>query len=208
MATGSSVDQEAETETRHVTVDQIVAMNMRHWRRMAGMTQEELGSLIGWSAANVSAAERSADGDHERRRFDAGTLANLALAFEVPLIALFFPPYDDSPARQYKFPALPGDRDRETELDMSQLLHFLVLPDSGERSQIMNAYRGRFATLAESYLDDDWAKEVARFLSVIEDAERRSVRVAQLRARRAELLRAAEELGDLADAIDNEDEKP
>ena len=199
---------EKPEEIRWVTVDQIVAMNMRYWRRAAGLTQEGLGDLIGWSAANVSAAERSADDDRDRRRFDAGTLASLALALGVPLGALFLPPADDSPERQYRFPALPGDPDGDTELDMRQLLNFIVLPDSGENTVVMAAYRDRLGSVAASLLDDEGAREVARILSMVEDGERRAIRAERLRQRQAELLRTAAEIGDLADAIDGEGGTP
>ena len=178
-------------------------MNIRYFRRAAKMTQEELGDLLGWSAANVSAAERSADGSRERRRFDAGTLANIAFALRVPLTALFLPPADHSPARQYLIPALPGDPDAGG-YDMHFMLTYLVLPDSGEHTDVMDAYRERFASIAGSLLDDQGAREVARILRELEGAERRAVRAERLRARSAELLRAAEELTDLADAIDPE----
>lgn len=207
MATVSPVDQ-AEIEadgkpvTVNVTVDQIVAMNMRYWRREADMTQEELGELLGWSAANVSAAERSADEGRDRRRFDAGTLTALSLALGIPLVALFFPPVDDGPEKRYVFPALPGDREGDTELDMADLLGFVVMTDSDDDSDIMATYRHRFTTVASAYLDAEWAREAARWLRVTESAERRASRAAHLRNRRAELLRTAAELGDLADAID------
>src|SRR5450755_4005243 len=87
----------------HVTIDQIVARNMRHWRRTAGMTQEELGARLGWSDRNVSAAELSSDEKRDRRRFDAQTLANLSLALCVPLIAFFLPPDDDGFPARYIF---------------------------------------------------------------------------------------------------------
>lgn len=201
-----SVDRAEADDSKpvRVTVDQIVAMNMRYWRRAAGMTQEELGDLIGWSARNVSAAERSADDDRDRRRFDAGTLANLAMALGVPLIAFFLPPADDSPAAEYRFPALPGDPDGDVELTMGHLLSFIALPDSGERTAIMGIYRDRFNSVANSLLDADGAKEVARMLSLVEDDEHRAIRAERLRQREAELRRAAAELADLADAIDPE----
>lgn len=207
MATVSPVDQ-AEIEadgkpvTVNVTIDQIVAMNMRYWRREAEMTQEELGELLGWSAANVSAAERSADEGRDRRRFDAGTLTSLSLALGIPLVALFFPPVDDGPEKRYVFPALPGNRDGDTELDMADLLEFVVMPDSDDDSELVDAYRRRFTAVVSDYLDAKWAREAARWLKVTESGEQRAARAAHLRNRRAELLRTAVELGDLADAID------
>jgi transcriptional regulator with XRE-family HTH domain len=185
----------------HVTVDQIVAMNTRHWRRAAGMTQEELGEQLGWSAANVSAAERSADEGRDRRRFDADTLTALCLALGVPLIALFLPPEDDGTVRQYRYATPPG-YGGSGELHMKELMELVVMPDSHDDSDIMAAYRHRLTTAATAYLDPDWSKEVARWLREVESAEERAIRAEHLRNRRAELLRTAGELGDLADAID------
>src|ERR1700690_800863 len=86
-----------------VTVDQLVALNIRHWRNAAGLTQADLGGRLGWSAANVSAAERSADPARDPRRFDAQTLTEIALALGVPLAALFLPPGDDGERACYLF---------------------------------------------------------------------------------------------------------
>ena len=186
----------------HIDVDQIVAMNIRHWRRAAGMTQEELGDLLGWSAANVSAAERSADEKRERRRFDAGTLTALSLALSVPLIALFFPPEGDGTDKRYLFPGLPGDPEGRTERDMADLLGLVVMTDSDDDSDVMTSYRYRFSTIVSYYLDSEWSREVARWLGRIESAELRAIRAAHLRTRRAGLLQTAAELAELADAID------
>ena len=189
----------------HIDVDQIVAMNIRYWRRAAGMTQERLGELLGWSAANVSAAERSADEKRERRRFDAGTLTALSLALSVPLVALFFPPEDDGPERRYLFPALPGDPEGRNERDMADLLGLVVMTDSDDESDVMACYRHRFTGLVSFYLDSEWSRELARWLGRIESAELRAIRAAHLRSRRAALLQTAAELGELADAIDPEE---
>jgi transcriptional regulator with XRE-family HTH domain len=194
----------AEPAVVHLDADQIVAMNLRYWRRMSGMTQEELGDLLGWSAANVSAAERSADEKRERRRFDASTLAALSLALRIPLIALFLPPDDEGAGKRYLLPALPGDPDGDTELSMKELLAFVVLPDTAETGDVMADYRYRLTNAADRLLDPGWAKEVARILRPVESAEMRARRAERLRLRRDDLLKAAAEYGDLADAIDPE----
>ena len=65
---------------RHVTFSQVVAYNMAHYRRAAGLSQEQFGvRLGGWSAASVSAAERSWDG-RRVRKFDADEVARIARA--------------------------------------------------------------------------------------------------------------------------------
>lgn len=148
-----------------VEIDQIVAYNIRRWRREAGMTQEELGEMLGWSAANLSAAERSADSARERRRFDAQTLAELALALGVPLAALFMPP-DDNRERVFPGPRI-ADRYREPRdgtYTMRDLMHSIVLPDTGEDSPVMETYRIRFREAGKQYLDEEWAGYAATFL--------------------------------------------
>jgi len=202
MATVSPVD--TDTETRRVTIDQIIAMNMRQWRRAAGMTQEQLGERLGWSAANISAAERSAEEGRDRRRFDGDTLAALALTIGVPLHAFFLPPDDDGAGKRYVFTPPPGFEENGGEGSMRELTELLVMPDSDDNSRVMQAYRYRFEMAAEQYLDDKWARFVGQLVRGLETAEARSVRAAHLRARRAELLKTAGELGDLADAIDPE----
>lgn len=193
------------SEPERVTIDQIVALNMRYWRREAGMTQEELGELVGWSAANVSAAERSADPGRERRRFDAQTLAALSLALGVPLVALFLPPPDGSDCLFTGSAAEDGGK----EYDMRDLMARVVMPDSEEDSRPLDAYRIRLRAAVDTYLNPAWSKEVARWLKPLESRGVRADRVAQLLARRDDLLVTAEVLADLAGAIseDLEDEQ-
>ena len=204
-APGEAV-REPERRTVLVDIDQIVAMNIRRWRRIAGMTQEDLGKLLGWSAANVSAAERSADEKRERRRFDASTLTALSLALGVPLIGLFFPPEDDSPAKRYVFPALPGDPEGDTEQDMGDLLALVLMPDSNDETRVMAAYRERFTEAGDTYLDPQMARDVARWIARTENSELRAMRAARLRAEAAGQRRTAEELEDMAAIIDPQGE--
>lgn len=75
----------------YLTVNQVVAWNVAHYRRAAGLTQAELGERVGISAPNLSAAERSVDGKRPRQ-FDAGELLALALALGVTIPALLMPP--------------------------------------------------------------------------------------------------------------------
>lgn len=125
-----------------VTVDQLVALNIRHWRTAAGLTQAELGKRLKWSAANVSAAERSVSDARDRRRFDAQTLTELALALGVPLVALFLPPADDGERARYQFAALG------CSWDMGKLMELVVMPDTTDESALMDAYRDRFTSAA------------------------------------------------------------
>ena len=125
-----------------VSVDQLVAMNIRHWRTAAGLTQAELGERLGWSAANVSAAERSVDPARDARRFDAQTLTELALALGVPLAALFLPPDDDGKRATYCFTAAGRT------WGMADLMELVVMPDSVDDSPLLEAYRERFNAAA------------------------------------------------------------
>lgn len=190
-----SSDQE-RIPLQKVTVDQVVAVNLRHWRRAAGMTQEELGRKLGWSAANVSAAERSADSARDPRRFDAQTLVHLSLALSVPLIALFLPPEDDGERAGYLF----AGPDRE--YDMGDLMALSVMTDSDDDSEVMQEYRRRFRAAAGRYLDPGWVEEVAAWLHEIEEADLRTERAARLRADAEALRRAAADYEALAGAID------
>ena len=61
-----------------MTVNQLAAYNMAFYRKVAGLTQEELGAPLGWSVASVSAAERSWDGKRIKK-FDADELARHCL---------------------------------------------------------------------------------------------------------------------------------
>jgi transcriptional regulator with XRE-family HTH domain len=125
-----------------VTVDQLVALNIRHWRNVAGITQAELGERLGWSAANVSAAERSVDPARDARRFDAQTLTELALALGIPLAALFLPPDDDGERASYRFTAAGRT------WGMGDLVGLVVMPDTTDDSALMEAYRARFNAAA------------------------------------------------------------
>ena len=132
----------------HVSIDQIVALNIRYWRRKAGMTQEELGERTGWSAPNISAAELSATTGKDRRRFDAHTLVTFAQALGIPLAALLMPPPDDGIARRFEYHAEPG-----TCSDMPVLASLLLSDPSDDDTPVMQDYRERYATMITRYLD-------------------------------------------------------
>ena len=144
-------------------IDQVVAFNMRRWRLAAGLTQEGLGQRIGWTGANVSSAERSADQGRDKRRFDAQLLVSLAAAMGVPVIALFLPPPgSDSPA-------------------MADLFR-QILPDSLGDSPAMDAYREALAGAARDYLDPGLDIGLIAHLSDMTDKAARVNRTAQLLA--------------------------
>lgn len=180
-----------------VTVNQVVAWNIAYYRRVAGLTQKELGEWLGWTNNAVSEAERSWGGARVRE-FDAQTLAQLCLALGVPLIALFLPP-DETGTARYVFTG-PGGGVH----DMADLTARIVMPDSAGDAPAMEAYRDRLRSAVTRYLDPEWAEEVAGWLREIDDGERLDDRAERLRARQAELIQAAEEIGDLASAIEKQ----
>lgn len=185
-----------------VTADQLVAYNFRHWRRAAGMTQEEAGAHLGWTAANVSAAERSWDGHRDRRRFDAQTLTEMALALGVPLAALFLPPPDDETGARYRVSA--GSR----QYAMRDIMALVVMPDNDDETPVMDAYRERFNADAARYLDPEWAAVAGRLLGAGASPDARAVMAARLKDERAGLLRTAELLGTFAAGLAGQDGAP
>jgi transcriptional regulator with XRE-family HTH domain len=190
-------DDSPELPLEQVTLDQIVAINMRYYRRAASLTQEQLGRRLGWSAANVSAAERSASEDRDRRRFDAHTLAAVANALGVPLIALFFPPEDDGYEKHYLFRV----GDHGDYAPMARLM-MLAIHDTDDDTPAMGAYRERLRTQADAYLGAEWGAEVGRWLAP--RTERQTVKdwIATMRSRRLAKLDEAAELEDMADAME------
>lgn len=85
--------------TRYLTVDQVVAHNLRRARELRGMTQEEsaeaLEPYIGrrWSKATWSLAETSDERTDRLRRFSARDVLAFALVFDVPVQWFYLPPH-------------------------------------------------------------------------------------------------------------------
>lgn len=154
----SENDTEHNAPPRFVTVNQIVARNIAWFRRAAGMTQEQLGSLLGWPQNKVSEAERSWNGKRTRQ-FDADELAALSLAFGVPLNAFFLPPPDDGHDARYTFRP-PGAQE---PLGMDALMEAMT-SDSESEADVMQAYRVRYLNAAERYLGKGWEEEIAAWL--------------------------------------------
>lgn len=189
--------QHEEPPAESVTINQVVAWNMAWFRKTAGMTQAELGEKLGgWSVAAVSAAERSWDGKPGRtREFDAHTLITLAGALGVPLVALFLPPGDDGERARYLWDDGGSDRDMAT-------LAGRLLPDSGDETPVMSAYRDRLTEVTRQYLQPGWDDTVKGWMSDSTKAAIRAGQAEQLRWDRDALLSAAENLGRIADAIE------
>ncbi len=168
------------------TVNQIVAWNVAYYRKAAGITQEQLGELIGRTKRNVSADERSWDGGHTRE-FNAHELATLAAALDVPIGALFLPPVDDEVTVRYQWH--PHDKDPDC-LDMAYLMA-MIMPDSTSDSRAMDAYRRRLDAAVRHYLPPMWSDEVARWRSTMTEREINAEAADELRGEREVLLRIA-----------------
>jgi transcriptional regulator with XRE-family HTH domain len=138
-------DPEGELPERRVTFSQIVGYNITAYRKAAGLTQEELGERLGWTATTVSAAERSWDGKRIRK-FDADELPRIAGALGVPVIALLLPPADAGTAVRYLIDTEPG------RPDITSLLPRLASA-YGDDTAALSAYRRRLMALGASKYD-------------------------------------------------------
>jgi transcriptional regulator with XRE-family HTH domain len=191
-------DEYAALPAEDVTIDQVIAWNMRYWRLASFMTQEEFGRRIGWSAANVSAAERSVEEHRDRRRFDAQTIAEIAEALRLPIGALFLPPADDGQGRRYQWHQ--GGKDPAPR-DMASLMRLAML-DNDHETEVMEDYKDRFRGAVTAYLDEEWGEEVGTWFAPVDDKEARAEQAARFRSRQATLLRMAAEDGELAEFLE------
>jgi transcriptional regulator with XRE-family HTH domain len=162
-----------EVPGRHVTINQVIAYNLARWRKLAGLTQDQLGERLGgWSNATVSAAERSWDGKRVRQ-FDADDLVALALALGIPLAALFLPPDDDGAGVRYLFHAHEHGADCSGMAD----LFWLLLPESQADEGLDEPWRKAFAAAVSRYMDPERGGELMAYLEEMTSAERRAVRL-------------------------------
>jgi transcriptional regulator with XRE-family HTH domain len=92
---------------RLVTVNDVVSMNLGHFRKAAGLSQQELANQIGWLKQVVSTAERSWEG-RRTRNFTVGDLIDIAGGLGIPLAGLLLPPEDDGTAVTYVVDGLDG----------------------------------------------------------------------------------------------------
>jgi F0F1-type ATP synthase membrane subunit b/b' len=149
---------------RRVTANRLIAYNLNYFRRVVGLSQQELGEPLGWSAASVSAAERSWDGKRVKK-FDADEIVQISGLLGVPLAALFLPPEDHGTAIHYVL----NRPDRES-LDLAELLAD-VFPSSEGDSAAMDAYRRRvIAAGATKYGSDDNLQTAAKALAIAQAA--------------------------------------
>ena len=163
---GSALPRQPGLPVRKISVNAIVALNMGYFRRAAGLSQQELGDLIGWGKSMVSTAERSADA-RRVRQFSADDLVKIAAALRIPVGGLFLPPEDSGTAVRYVLdPPLPGEKTSE----VTGLLRY-VFPDFGEEygsSPVGDAYRQRLIGAGLGRLD----KSTDLALHVLAEAQR------------------------------------
>lgn len=178
----------ARLPRRRISLSQLAAYNLAAYRKAAGLSQQEFGERMGgWSAASVSAAERSWD-SRRIRKFDADELVRIAAVLGVPLAALFVPPEDSGTAVHYVLdPPLPG----ETGAELSALLPHLVTDYSSEPgSPVMDEYRRRLIAAGIRPPDGSLDKslyilaEAQRVADTVIDATRRESDETLARARR------------------------
>lgn len=194
------MEDENGTETaglplRQVTVNQIVGWNIGHLRRAAGMTQRELGGLLGWTNVAVSEAERSFDGSRTRL-FDAQELTQIALALEVPLTALLLPPGDDGIEAHYII-AAPG----AGIAGMREYMEMCVLPDSDEDSPVMDSYRGRLVAVLERHFAPEYAARASAWLRDVRSPAERADFAGRMRDGELALAEIGKTLRDIRLAI-------
>ncbi len=202
------MDKENDTASdappgRYLTIDRVVAWNLAWYRNQAGLTQEELGKLVGTTKSAISEMERAWNGKRPRE-FQAQFLASAAAELRIPLTALFLPPFDEhddseKEDSQYWFTTSGGEHGKP--LRMRDLL-LLTMPDNDDQTAVMDAYRYRLRLQAERLLDSDWAEDVARWLRMHEDSDVLRRRAIRLRGSQEDLERAAAEAGRLAAAIE------
>jgi transcriptional regulator with XRE-family HTH domain len=162
---------------RHVSINQIVAYNLAYWRKVAGLTQEELGKLLGWSKAAVSAAERSWDGKRTRQ-FDADLIMTFAMILDIPISALFLPPEDDGIDKRYLFHI---EEPMSVCHNMYDLITMIMSDPSEDDSEVMARYRERYFTTTNFYLGSGRSDELAKYFEDLTTEEKILDRLARSR---------------------------
>jgi transcriptional regulator with XRE-family HTH domain len=187
-----------ELPGEHKTINQIVAWNIAYYRKAAGITQEELGELIGGrSKRNVSADERSWDGGHTRE-FNAHEITALAAALDVPIGGFFLPPEGDGATVRYLF---HNQEQGGACLDMGDLMA-MVMPDSESNSRAMDAYRRRLIAAVKQYMGQSWTEDLDMWMKTMTGPEIRAERAESLRADREALLSIAARLSKVIEAYE------
>jgi transcriptional regulator with XRE-family HTH domain len=181
---------------RVLNLNQVVAANVAWYRLAAGMTQKELGAMLGQSAQSISEIERSAHGG-KPRKFDAAELAAFAMALGVPLIALVLP-LDEDEGSPVSYAA------GSLTLGAADMLILLAMPDSDDNTPVLQAYRERFGAAAARWLDPAWAATVAKWLREGMPEDARADQAARLRDWADRQRASASDLDKLAAAIEED----
>jgi transcriptional regulator with XRE-family HTH domain len=184
------------------TVNQIVAWNIAYYRRAAGLTQEELGELIGGRGKRAMSADETSWGGGHTREFNASELAGLARALDVPIIAFFLPPEDDGVTVRYQY----RPHDGAGLFDMGDLMS-MVMPDSESESRTMDAYRRRLVAATGQYMGPSWTDDLDRWMTSMTPREIRAEEAEDLRADREALWRIAAKLSRMITAYEKEDDQ-
>jgi transcriptional regulator with XRE-family HTH domain len=180
---------------QHVTPNQIVAYNMTRWRKVAGLTQEQLGERLGgWSKVVVSAAERSWDGKRIRQ-FTADDIVQIAHALHVPIAALFLPPDDDGINKRYLYHF--GD----VCSGMAALFALVMSDPTDAETPEMSEYRDRYTEAMNRYLDPGRGDDLAAYLEDLTTTERLTERLERLRWQRGALAALVDDVDRLVDSL-------
>jgi transcriptional regulator with XRE-family HTH domain len=180
----------------HVSINQIVAYNMAKWRKVAGLTQEQLGERLGgWSKVIVSAAERSWDGKRVRQ-FTADDIVEIARNLGVPIAALFLPPEDDGITKRYLYHPPGNDC-----LIMASLFALVMSDPTDDDTPEMSRYRERYTAAANRYLDPGRGAELATYLDDLTTAEQLASRLERLQWQRGALAALVDDIDRLGDAL-------
>jgi transcriptional regulator with XRE-family HTH domain len=151
---------EYELAKRVVSANMIIAYNMAYYRKAAGLTQEQLGRMLGgWNKVAVSAAERSWDG-RRVRKFDADEIFRIARVLRLPVAALFLPPEDDGEHERYVI----EDMSYAPVTAMRTLLEYAMsepTEDEGDPHALMRVYERRLVAAVNKYLPSGVAEAVA-----------------------------------------------
>jgi transcriptional regulator with XRE-family HTH domain len=182
---------------RHVSINQLVAYNLAYWRKVAGLTQEELGERIGWSKAAVSAAERSWDGKRIRE-FDADLLITFAMVLDIPVTALLLPPEDDGIKERYLYHI---QESMSSCHNMYDLINMIMSDPSQDDEPVMNRYRERYTTTVNFYLGAEAVDDLTRYFEDLTTEEKIVERLARSREQYEALRGIISDIDKLQEAL-------
>lgn len=167
----------------HITANQLVARNLLTFRKAAGLTQEELGEMLGWSAAVVSAAERSWDAKRVRQ-FTADDIVAIAAALNIPIPALYLPLEDDGVSVRYLM-HVPGESAAESAesicWDMHTLMIYVMSEPADDDDPAPRRYRERYVSALNLYLGAERAAELSEYVEDLSTEDRVEARLERLR---------------------------